>query len=128
VGAVSVILTASYAVIKGLSSLFGKLKSISTNVALLIETHIPQMQSGIAGMRTDFDGVKGDVREMRVTVAAVQERMDDNKQSLDTFGAAFLQHLENGNKRRAEESKLAAETPAPKRKRRAAHGTDLTVA
>jgi len=87
-----------YGAFRWLSASYQRSKKTSEDVSLLLENHLPHLQSAIDTHGETLLGMRSDIRDIGTKVEGVEHRLDDTKAGMHALGEAFVRHLETSVK------------------------------
>lgn len=97
-GGVSVIVGLIYGVIRWLTSMFVRVRDISTAVTQVRDNHLPHIQAAIEESTKQMKDVQSDVRCLDTKFTGMDVRITETKAAVHTLGESFLRHLESASR------------------------------
>lgn len=73
---------------------FRKVSETNRNVTLLLNNHIPHVQTALDTHGQTLIAIGSDVRSLGTEIQGVSRRLDDTRTGVHTLGESFLRHLE----------------------------------
>lgn len=98
IGATGSAATFIYGGIRWLRATFNVVKSTNANVALLMENHLPHIQSSLDSHGDALGVLSSDIRDVGTKVDGIESRLEDTKTGVKVLGESFLRHLESASK------------------------------
>jgi hypothetical protein len=98
VGEIGSALGVLYGAIRWLRAGLKEVKKTNDNVSLLMENHLPHIQSSLDSHGDALGVLSSDVRNVATKVDGMESRLEDTKTGVKVLGESFLRHLENASR------------------------------
>ena len=98
VGAIGSAAATIYGAVAWMIATYRQNKTINKNVTLLMENHLPHIQSSLDSHGDALNVLSSDIRDIGTKVEGVEQRQEDLRKGVHTLGESFLRHLESASK------------------------------
>ena len=71
---------------------------LGDNVSLLLNNHVPHLQTALDENREQMVSIASDVRSLDTKIDGVCDRLEDTRKGMHTLGDSFIRHLENASR------------------------------
>lgn len=100
VGGASVIVGLIYGAFRWLTSVFIRVRDISTSIVQIKDNHLPHLQTALEDSTRHLVGIQSDVRDLDTKFTGMDTRITETRAAVHTLGESFLRHLESASQER----------------------------